>query len=84
MAALRQQFEADLKAKLSQKSSAHTTEESVLIKAFKYFDLDNSGTVSQKEWLQTLERVGINSVDRQGLLTLFDAYDADKSGALDY
>ena len=36
-------FEKELKNKLSLKSSGHTTEETVLIKAFKYFDLDNSG-----------------------------------------
>ena len=37
-------FEKELKNKLSLKSSGHTSEETVLLKAFKYFDLDNSGT----------------------------------------
>jgi hypothetical protein len=39
----RQIFEKELKNKLSLKSSGHTSEETVLLKGFKYFDLDNSG-----------------------------------------
>jgi Ca2+-binding EF-hand superfamily protein len=42
----RSSFEKELKNKLSLKSSGHTTEETVLIKAFKYFDLDNSGNIN--------------------------------------
>lgn len=62
MANVRQQFEKELKTKLNQKSTAHMSDESVLLKAFKYFDLDNSGAVSQKEWLKALERIGFNSL----------------------
>ena len=36
-------FERELKAKLAQKSTVHSTEENTLLKAFKYFDLDNNG-----------------------------------------
>jgi Ca2+-binding EF-hand superfamily protein len=63
MANMRQAFERDLRAKLDQKSSAHTTDETVLLRAFKYFDLDNSGSVDKNEWLKTLDRVGVNAVD---------------------
>ena len=65
MANVRQQFEKDLRSKLNQKSTAHMSDETVLLKAFKYFDLDNSGAVSQKEWLKALERIGFNSLNTE-------------------
>ena len=49
MAAIRTQFENELRQKLSQKSTAHISEETVLIRSFKYFDLDNSEAVSYDE-----------------------------------
>ena len=36
-------LEKELKNKLALKASGHQSEETVLLKAFKYFDLDNSG-----------------------------------------
>ena len=59
-------------------------EENVLIKAFKFFDLDNSGQVSKTEWLRAIERIGVSSVDAGTLETLFTQYDTDRSGELDY
>ena len=38
-------FEKELRYKLELKSNGRTTEETVLLKAFKYFDLDNTGNV---------------------------------------
>jgi Ca2+-binding EF-hand superfamily protein len=42
---IKNRFEKELKNKLALKSSGHTSEETVLLKAFKYFDLDNSGNI---------------------------------------
>jgi Ca2+-binding EF-hand superfamily protein len=84
MARYRQQFETELKQKLSQKSSAHCGEETVLIRAFKYFDLDNSGMVSPDEWTKAIERIGVTSVDQEMIQQLFILYDVDRSGELDY
>ena len=66
------------------KSSGHTTEETVLLKAFKYFDLDNSGCCSKKEFLRTISKIGITGFSDENLLELFDIYDVDQSGELDY
>ena len=66
------------------KSSGHTTEETVLLKAFKYFDLDNSGCCSKKEFLRTISKIGITGFSDENLLEIFDIYDVDKSGELDY
>lgn len=57
-------FEKDLKQKLILKSTSHITEEGVLLKAFKYFDLNNSGTVNKKQFVATLEKIGL-AIDNQ-------------------
>ena len=73
-----------MKNKLSLKSSGYTTEETVLLKAFKYFDLDNSGLCSRKEFIKAINKIGITGLSEENLEDLFDVYDVDGSGALDY
>lgn len=84
MASYRERFEKELKAKLSQKSTSHHGEETVLMRSFKYFDLDNSGNVSKSEWIRAIERIGVTGFEPDVLETLFTAYDVDRSGELDY
>lgn len=52
-------FEKTLKQKLAQKSTGMASEESVLLKAFKYFDLNNNGTVEPDEFAKAIEKIGI-------------------------
>ena len=59
MANFRLKFESELKAKLTQKTTSHKGEEQVLMQAFKYFDLNNSGSVDLQEFLKTVEKVGV-------------------------
>ena len=84
MAGFRQQFEAELKQKLEQKSSFSTSAESVLLKSFKYFDLDNSGTVELHEWFKALEKIGIVINNQAAVENLFREYDIDGNGSLNY
>ena len=77
-------FEKGLKAKLAAKSSGATNEETVLLKAFKYFDLNNNGTVEPEEFAKAVEKIGIMIPTRQDLDTLYNIYDKDQSGSLDY
>lgn len=58
-------FERELKNKLSQKSSGTQSEETVLMKAFKYFDLNNNGTVEPDEFAKAIEKIGIMIPTRQ-------------------
>ena len=55
----RYSFEKTLKAKLSQKATGLASEESVLLKAFKYFDLNNNGSVEPDEFAKAVEKIGI-------------------------
>ena len=62
------------------------------MKAFKYFDLNNNGTVEPDEFAKAIEKIGIMIPTKQVSLppysqdldALFSVYDADRSGALDY
>ena len=42
-------------------------EETVLLKAFKYYDLDNSGFCNPENFMKSLIKVGINSVNEENL-----------------
>ena len=81
---LKLKFEKELKYKLELKSNGRTTEETILLKAFKYFDLDNSGKCSQNEFIKTINKIGITGFTDDDINELFKKYDKDNSGYLDY
>ena len=60
------------------------TEETVLMRAFKYFDLDNSGAVSTKEFQQAINKIGIQFASADEMWAVFKHYDANGNGELDY
>jgi Ca2+-binding EF-hand superfamily protein len=48
-----------LKNKLAQKTQGAQSEESVMKKSFKYFDLNDNGTVEPDEFAKAIEKIGI-------------------------
>lgn len=76
-------FEKNLKDKLIQKSSAKMSEEACLMKMFKFFDVMNKGSVDFDTFQRVLEKGGMYYPPEQ-LKPLFDFYDRDGSGSLDY
>jgi len=85
-------FEKELKHKLGNKSSGYQTEETVLIKSFKYFDLENNGIsfklnlgqCSKNSFVKTISKLGVTGFNEKALLEVFDIYDTNKNGTLDY
>jgi len=75
MESLKASFEKELIKKLSQKASGHQSEETVLVRSFKYFDLDNSGTIEPEEFAKAIEKIGIMIPTKQDLDALFKIYD---------
>jgi len=75
MDSLRLSFEKELKNKLAQKTTGAQSEEAVLKKAFKYFDLNNNGTVEPDEFAKAIEKIGILIPTKSDLDTLFNLYD---------
>ena len=56
MASYREKLEGEIKAKFYQKDTPHKGFEQVLMQAFKYLDLDNSGAVDLQEFV---DKVGV-------------------------
>jgi Ca2+-binding EF-hand superfamily protein len=44
---------------LSQKNSGNQGDDQVLMKAFKYFDLNDNGVVEPQEFAKVVEKIGI-------------------------
>lgn len=64
-------FEETLKRKLSEKSGGSISEETVLMRNFKYFDLDGSGAVSLAEFKKVMEKIGISFKSEEEIPALF-------------
>jgi len=58
-------FERELKNKLAEKTKGAQSEESVLMKSFKYFDLNDNGTVEPEEFAKAIEKIGIQIPTKQ-------------------
>ena len=69
---------------MSQKTNHHSSEESQLLKYFKYFDLNNSGTVTVNEFQKVLDKLGVWLGNPKDLNNLFQHYDRDGNGELNY
>lgn len=54
-----------MKNKLAEKTRGAQSEESVLKKAFKYFDLNDNGTVEPDEFAKAIEKIGIQIPTKQ-------------------
>ena len=63
-------FERELKNKLSEKTRGAQSEEAVLMKSFKYFDLNDNGIVEPDEFAKAIEKIGIQ-IPTRGVSRLF-------------
>eukprot|EP00829_Urostomides_striatus_P011778 TRINITY_DN2972_c0_g1_i2.p1 TRINITY_DN2972_c0_g1~~TRINITY_DN2972_c0_g1_i2.p1 ORF type:complete len:149 (+),score=58.96 TRINITY_DN2972_c0_g1_i2:66-512(+) len=83
MESLRLGFEIALKNKLAQKTSSLQSEETLLMKCFKYFDTDNDGYLSMNEWFKSIEKIGVVVPTLEDLKQLFLCYDASREGKIE-
>ena len=67
-------FERELKNKLSEKTRGAQSEEQVLLKAFKYFDLNDNGVVEPDEFAKAIEKIGIQIPTRQVSIALYHTF----------
>ena len=80
----KEKFIKELKSKLNQKCYGNTSEETVLVRAFKYFDLDNTGLSDTETFLKTVKKIGITSFNDDELIELFSLFDVNKTGEIEY
>lgn len=58
MEATKKKFEKDLKAKIQQKLKGRETEETFLIKTFKFMDISGKGKVNFNQFFEAVGRMG--------------------------
>ena len=69
---------------MSLKSTGKYSEENILLRAFKFSDLSNSGFCNPENFLRALARLGVNIVNRENVLEYFNFYDYDRTGRINY
>jgi len=76
-------IEQSIRDKVWQKSAPGGSDAKALIKAFKYIDMGNKGTVVLTDFKRALERFGIVVKDEE-MKGLFDRYNIDGKDVIDY
>ena len=74
----KQKFIKELKNKLTQKCYGNTSEETVLVRAFKYFDLDNTGFCDIDSFINTVKKIGVTSFEDAEIIEVFSLFDKEK------
>ena len=77
-------FEEELKRNLSLRTSGHSTEELVLLKAFRYFDLQSTGLCDREKFVKSIAKVGSSRFGEEELGKIFSDFYADEEGLLNY
>ena len=77
-------FEKELKNKLLMKTVGNQSEEIVLLRAFKYFDLSNTNLSDKQTFVKAVMKIGITGFTEQNIASLFEQYDTEKVGKINY
>ena len=81
---MKSSFEKELKNKLLMKTVGNQSEEMVLLRAFKYFDLSNTNLSDKHSFINTVMKIGITGFSEQSISQIFDIYDTEKVGKINY
>ncbi|CAD8075605.1 unnamed protein product [Paramecium primaurelia] len=73
-----QQFEKELVTKLQFKASSRIGVETVLLKIFKFFDLNNEGYLKKQEFLKAIAKAGVTIPDQEFGERLWMTYSFDE------
>lgn len=76
-------LERQLKEKITQKAHEKQSDEAFVIKAMKFFDIYNTGTVTHSQFHQALERIGL-FYTFEDLIPALNTYDSEGRGKIDY
>ena len=77
-------FEKELKNKLLIKTIGNQSEEMILLRAFKYFDLSNTNFCDKQNFIKTVMKIGITGFTENNLSSIFESYDTENAGKINY
>ena len=66
-----------------QKKHVNAEEQGILIKAFKHYDADKSGTIPEKEFAQVMIDMG-NKMSQEAIDEIFAKYDRNQDGVINW
>ena len=81
---LKEIFEYELKAKLSEKARKSQDEIKTLLNCFKYYDINKEGFVDESTWVNAILRTGITGFSQNDLEMLYTTYVPNPSDNIDY
>ena len=81
---MKKSFEKELKNKLLIKTVGNQSEEMVLLRAFKYFDLSNTNLCDKQSFIKTVMKIGITGFKEQDIGSIFELYDSENTGRINY
>ena len=81
---LQQIFEYEIKRKLTERARNPADELRILMNGFKFYDFDYAGKLDKNNWVKGILRTGLSGFSQTDLFSLFDSYDINKSGFIDY
>jgi len=84
MESLRTRFEMALRSKLFNKTNSFNDEKAVLLKSLQHFDIYKTGYIDFNGWVKGLEKAGLIMEFPKQLKQLFDYYDTQHKGEIDY
>ena len=81
---LKSVFEYELHRKLSLKTKSINSEMNLLINSFKFYDIDEIGVITKENWSKVFVRVGLTGFSENNFNELFDLYDPNRTGVINY
>ena len=81
---LKEIFEYELHRKLSLRARTTTSEMNLLLSAFKYYDVDENGTIRKENWAKAFNRIGLSGFSESDFNQLFDMFDPYNTGIINY
>lgn len=84
MSDIKLEFETALTNKLCLQSTDSISEEEILLKSFKQFDINNKETCNKEEFIQTIKKIGISGFNDNDLISLYEIYNEEKNSELNY
>ena len=81
---IKQIFEYEVHRKLSLRANTINSEINLLINAFKFYDINDTGKIGKEDFSKVFGRIGLNGISNKDLYSIFDIYDINKIGEIDY